>query len=66
VVFYSYYQDQQQILEDRSGDVTVDGGELCLPVFSKEEDRKIRHVLWLMPINKKINLVLLPGKILEE
>ena len=48
-----------------SGDVTVDEGELVLPFFSGLLPAGTTGTLWLLPINKKIEVRILEGSKME-
>ena len=48
-----------------SGDVTVDEGELVLPIFNGLLPASTTGTLWLLPINKKIEVKILEGNRME-
>ena len=58
VIFY-YESANMFVSQDMSGDVTVDEGELVLPIFSGLLPASTTYKLWLLPINKKIEVKIL-------
>ena len=64
VIFYNEIGNKF-VSQDMSEDVTVDEGELVLPIFSGLLPAGTTSTLWLLPINKKIEVRILEGSRME-